>query len=229
MVFRIFKKKEKRQKSPLLEKGFHCDEYLLAFVDSLMHKCEVFIETGTNVGSTLSYVARKYPHLRCLSCEPDKEAFEEAKKNTGGLGNVELVNLLSQDFIAVLAQKGKELFAKEALFWLDAHGYGFKWPLKEELSFITGNFASGYILIDDFLVPGMDCFKYDVYQEQICSFEFVKDALNKKHEYRIYYPDYTERTSPHHPLAGWGLIEFGHESSLALPAELAKKIKGPVS
>lgn len=229
MAFGIFRKKQKRQKSPLLEKGFHCDEYLLSFVDSLVQKCEVFVETGTNVGSTLAYVARKYPHLQCFSCEPDKESFEEARKNTKDLGNVELLNVLSQDFISVLAGKGKELFSKEALFWLDAHGYGFKWPLKEELSFITDNFASGFIFIDDFKVPGMDCFKYDVYQDQTCSLEFVKNALSAKHEYRLYYPGYNDRTSPHHPLTGWVLIEFGHPAAISVPGGLANKIKGPIN
>lgn len=227
MVLNIFRKKKQREKSPLLEKGFHCDEHLLKLVDFLMRDRECFIETGTNVGSTLAYVARTYPNVQCVSCEPDKDAFDEAKRHTEKLANVKLFNMLSQDFIAMIKKDRPELFGKKPLFWLDAHGYGFNWPLKDELRFITENFRSGYILIDDFKVPGMDCFKYDVYQDQICSLDFVKDALDKRYSYKVYYPDYTEKTSPHHPLTGWGLIEFG-ECEMAMPTELKAKIRGPI-
>lgn len=224
---RHFKKKENRRKSQFLEKGFHCDEYLLKLVDMIMQDRDYFIETGTNVGSTLAYVARTYPHLECISCEPDKEAFEEAKRNTEKFSNVRLYNMLSQDFTSMLKRDMEELFGKKVLFWLDAHGYGFKWPLKDELSFITENFKSGCILIDDFKVPSMDCFKYDIYQDQVCSLDFVKDSLDKKNRYRVYYPDYMEKTSPHHPLTGWGLIEFG-EREIDMPVNLKVKIKGPI-
>ena len=225
MVFGIFKKKENRRKSQFLEKGFHSDVYLLKFVDSIIGGCEVFIETGANVGSTLAYVARTYPHIQCLSCEPDKEAFEEAKRNTEKYPNVKLYNLLSQDFVGEINKERQDLFSRDVLFWLDAHGYGFRWPLKDELSFMTANFAKGYIFIDDFLVPGLDCFKYDTYQDQVCSFDFVKGSLAPRQGYRLYYPAYTDRTSPHHPLTGWGLIEFGHADDLVLPLSLKGKIK----
>lgn len=224
LVGKLINKKPERQLSQFLGLGFHGDAYLLRFVDLLLRDCECFIETGTNVGSTLAYVARTYPNVQCVSCEPDKEAFDEAKRHTEKLGNVSLFNMLSQDFIAMLKKDMPGLFGKKTVFWLDAHGYGFKWPLKDELRFITENFSSGCILIDDFKVPGLDCFKYDVYQDQICSFDFVRDSLDKRHGYRVYYPDYTDKTSPHHPLTGWGLIEFGG-SELLVPEDLKAKIK----
>lgn len=231
MIFKIFKNRQKtpsRKLSDFLDTGFHGDAYLLKFVDLLLRDCECFIETGTNVGSTLAYVARTYPNVQCVSCEPDKEAFDEAKRHTEKLANVRLFNMLSQNFIAMIRKDMHGLFGKKALFWLDAHGYGFKWPLKEELRFITENFRSGYILIDDFKVPGLACFAFDIYQEQVCSLDFVKDALDKKYSYKVYYPDYTEKTSPHHPLTGWGLIEFGSHEALAISSELKNKIKGPL-
>ena len=55
--------------------GFHGDKYLLQFVDVMIRNCNYFIETGTNVGSTLAYIGRTYTQIKCLSCEPDKEAF----------------------------------------------------------------------------------------------------------------------------------------------------------
>jgi hypothetical protein len=117
------------------------------------------------------------------------------------------------------------MLSENVLFWLDAHGYGFKWPLREEVSFITGHFQTAYVLIDDFKVPGLDCFGYDLYDGQECSFDYIRDALDESIEYSLYYPSYTERTSRHHPLRGWGLIEFGHEAALELPTTLRDKVR----
>lgn len=222
-MFNFFKK-PKRQISSFLNLGFHGDKYLLEIVDTLAQRCECFVETGANVGSTLAYVAKQYPQIQCISCEPDGPAFEEARKNTSELGNVRLYNELSQDFIRRIEREMPELFGKNTLSWLDAHGYGFKWPLKDELAFITGKFKKGFILIDDFKVPGLDCFKYDVYEDQVCSFDFIKGSLNTEHEYAVYYPNYTEKTSPHHPLTGWGLIVFG-QPGFTLAPEIASKTK----
>ena len=71
------------RQSQFMDVGFHGDEYLLSLVEHLASKSKVFVETGSNVGSTLAYVAKSYPQLRCLSCEPDQSAFEQASANTG--------------------------------------------------------------------------------------------------------------------------------------------------
>lgn len=213
-----------RELSPFVELGFHGDEYLLRLVYRLVSDSQVFIETGANVGSTLAYVARTYPALRCLSCEPDSAAFAEASANTGEYDNVSLFSGVSQKFIDHLVAQKAEIFSKRALFWLDAHGHGFEWPLKTELSFITNNFQSGYILIDDFKVPGRDHFIFDVCQGQICSYDYVKDALSPERKYQLYYPTYSNRTSKHHPLCGWGLIIFG-DSNFSIPDELMDKME----
>lgn len=205
--------------------GFHGDRYLLDVVDALAQDAEVFVETGTNVGSTLAYFARTYPHIPCLSCEPDAEAFQHARKNVSGLPNIKLYNQTSQQFLETLREKHGDIFQKKVLFWLDAHGYGFQWPLKEELAFISGNFPHAFILIDDFKVPGQEMFGYDEYQGQICSYEYVKNALDPARMYKVYYPNYTEHTSPHHPLRGWGLIEYGQEQVLRLPERVRKNIR----
>ena len=57
----------------------------------------------------------------------------------------------------------EHIFRQNVLFWLDAHGYGFKWPLKDEVRFIAEKFKHAYILIDDFKVPGLGCFGFDEY------------------------------------------------------------------
>jgi hypothetical protein len=153
----------KREKSTLIfhETGFHGDQYLLSLVDELMSQTDYFIETGTNVGSTLAFTAKKYPHITCLSCEPGTEAHSNAAINTSGLLNVRLYNETSTDFLIRIKREMQFLFHERVLFWLDAHGYGFDWPLKEEIEFITTNFNKAIILIDDFKVPERGCFKYD--------------------------------------------------------------------
>ena len=217
--------KKKRRKFDFYEFGFHGDKYLLRLVHVVIRSCLYFIETGTNVGSTLAYVGRTYPAVKCLSCEPDTGAFNHAVKNTSELPNVSIYNEPSQDFILRLKRQYDHLFEKNTLFWLDSHGDGFNWPLKEEISFITTNFKSPYILIDDFKVPGLDIFGYDKYEDQECSFDYIKNALNPKLSYYLYYPTYTARTSKHHPLRGWGLIEYGHSRKLMVPNSRRDKVQ----
>jgi hypothetical protein len=214
-----------RQTSIFFEKGFHGDKYLLQLVDTLVTDCLAFIETGTNVGSTLAYVARTYPHLQCFSCEPDQGAFQEALKNTTGLDNVWLYNETSQQHIERLKAEQPTLFTQKVLFWLDAHGYGFEWPLREEIAFITHHFTRPYILIDDFKVPDLDIFLYDEYQNQVCSFDYIQQSINPDLTYRLYYPAYTDKTSQHHPLRGWGLLEYGDQQPLILPETLVERVR----
>jgi hypothetical protein len=196
------------------EVGFHGDEYLVKLVDLIIQNCTSFIETGTNVGTTLAHIARSYPHVQCFSCEPNRRAFKRAIKNVKRFPNVAVYNETSQVFVKRLKCERTDLFDEECMFWLDAHGYGFEWPLKEELCFITTEFRAGYILIDDFKVPGLDHFVYHRYQGQVCSYDYVKDAIQEDVEHALYYPNYAEKTSRHHPLIGWGLIDFGHDSKL---------------
>lgn len=216
-------KKQKRHLSEFLEIGFHGDLYLKEIAFHCLSQAEQFIETGTNVGSTLHYVVKNFSSLKAYSCEPDKDAYEFALSKVKNFPNVNLFNQVSPDMLYELAKSDSSILEKDTVFWLDAHGYGYKWPLKDEIDFITHNFKKGYIFIDDFQVPGMNCFKWDEYENQICSFEFIQSSINKNLEFSLYYPSYTERTSKHHPLTGWCMIEFGHPN-FQLPATLENKV-----
>ena len=204
--------------------GFHGDLYLLSLVDLLMSNCSIFVETGANVGTTLAYVAKKFPRIQCYSCEPDAMAYRYARRNTHQLRNVRLYNESSQVFLKRLINDGLSSDG-DVLFWLDAHGYGFEWPLIEEIDRITTNWKKAYILIDDFRVPHLDCFGYDEYDGQVCSFEYIEASLSRANDYRLYYPSYSDKTSEHHPLRGWGLIEYGHEEALVFGQGLVNKVK----
>ncbi len=204
--------------------GFHGDRYLLTLVDTLLQSCDYFVETGTNVGSTLAYVAKRYPDVQCFSCEPDETAYGHASKNTSSYNNVELHRATSNDFLKRMLAN-PSLLNGRVLFWLDAHGSGFQWPLRDEIAMVTQHWNEAYLLIDDFLVPELDCFGHDAYNGQVCSWEYIESSLNPQRDYRLYYPCYTDRTSTHHPLRGWGLIDYGHTGELTLPKSLDGKVR----
>lgn len=220
----IKKKTPIREVSKFIDSGFHGDKYLLELAGDLASKSTAFIETGSNVGSTLAYIAKNNPEIQCFSCEPDDEAFAEAKKNTRQYSNVSLFKGLSQDFIGYLNDVESWVFEQTCLFWFDAHGYGFEWPLREEVQFVVEKFKKAYVLIDDFKVPGRPEFKYDEYGNQVCSFDYIKSALGKDLPYSLFYPAYTDKTSAHHPLCGWGLIVIG-DGGYVMPASLKGKVQ----
>jgi hypothetical protein len=207
------------------EIGFHGDLFLIELIYDCLRIATVFIETGTNVGSTLNYVAENFPQLMIYSCEPEKEAYDFIAAKLEYAKNVCVKNQPSPLFLYNLIAQDRTLVLENTLFWLDAHGYGYQWPLKDEIHFITHNFEKAFIFIDDFKVPGLDCFGYDQYDGQECSFDYIKDSINPNIKYHLYYPCYQERTSQHHPLRGWSLIEFGQDRPVRIPPNLSNKIK----
>lgn len=194
--------------------GFHGDAYLLCLVDAIVPHCRSFIETGCNVGSTASYVARTYPSLRTSSCEPDEQAFAVAERTLAMSASATVVNEPSPGFLHALFDADPEIAGETPLCWLDAHGYGFEWPLASEVSFLTSRCAAAFLLIDDFQVPGRPDFAFDEYNGQVCGLDLVRPALTRGKRYRLFLPAYTEHTSPHHPLVGTALIVFGVEFEL---------------
>jgi FkbM family methyltransferase len=154
-------------------------------------------------------VARRYPGLLALACEPDREACAVARAHAADRAGVEVFEETSQDFLARLVRERSALFDRPLLAWLDAHDHGFAWPLLEEVALLTSRCARGWLLIDDFKVPHDARFGFDAYGGAECSFAYVKPALAPGIAYRLYYPAYAEHTSPWHPLRGFGLIQFG--------------------
>ena len=220
----LFKlKKSSRELANFLPSGFHGDSYLQNLVKYLAKDVSCFIETGTNVGSTLHYFANNNKEVTCFSCEPDQMSYYEALRNTKALLNVSINNTDSMTFLDAIIAQNPNLKNEKVLFWLDAHGYGFEWPLREEIKFITANFKSAYILIDDFKVPGIEEFTFDEYDGQVCSYEYIKSSFDHRN-YKVFYPHYTEQTSKFHPLRGWGLFVVG-ENEFNIPIEFNKVIK----
>lgn len=202
----------RRELSPVFELGFHGDRYLLSLVDGIMRSADAFVETGTNVGSTARYVARKCPQVAVYSCEPDPDAFRVAQQTLAGLDNATLYNLGSPEFLDVVHADHPGLLRSTNLYFLDAHGYGFAWPLRDEVEFITQRLDRGVFIIDDFEVPGKPEFRCEASEGDKCCFAYVQGSLAKGRTYRVVYPAYTEHTSPHHPLVGYVVVEFGTDA-----------------
>jgi hypothetical protein len=207
-----------RQLEPAFELGFHGDRQLLELAAQLLPQAQNFIETGANVGSTLGYVARSYPHLKLYSCEPDAGAHAAASRNLAGCPNVSLRRALSPDFLYALHEEEPGLARARNFYWLDAHSYGYAWPLWDEIRFISARDAEAVIAVDDAQVPERPEFHYMRDGEQSCDLEHVCEALAAGKRYRILYPTYRERTSPHHPLIGVVFAIVG--SGFTLPSPL---------
>lgn len=227
MLKKIIKKilRRNRHLSQFNELGFHGDKHLIDIASHSLSNAAQFIETGSNVGSTLYFVAKNFPNIKAYSCEPDKAAFEFTAKKIAEFKNVKLSQQLSPEMIYDITRKDPSILEKTTVFWLDAHEYGYKWPLKEEIAYITNNFKNGFIFIDDFKNPHHSEFAFSKYDDQTCEYEYIADAINKKINYEVYYPNYTTKTSPHHPLTGWGIIVFGNNDFYTqLPEELKQII-----
>lgn len=182
--------------------GFHGDQYLLNIISIPLEQSDVYIETGAHIGKTLSYVASRFPHLRSFSCEPDTSSYANAREVEDNHQNVTITNEPSQEFLPRILEVNMEY----PTIFLDAHGHGFQWPLQFEVATITSRLDQAAILIDDFKVPGRPEFGYDRYDGQSCSMEYIESEMHPANEYQVIYPAYRVKTSPHHPLRGYGLI-----------------------
>lgn len=111
-----------------------------------------FIETGTYMGDTLAYVARKRS-VSVTSIEVDEAYYQAAKKR---FSNYQNVTLLLGDSGKLLPKLVSQLQAP-ALFWLDGHYSGgdtgrgeLDTPVSAELEVILASPIKGHvILIDD--------------------------------------------------------------------------------
>ena len=171
-------------------------------------------------GLTFAYMAQRFPALNLFSCEPDPAHYAVAACYAhpwadAAVGSrwqphrsVSLHHETSQQFMHRIetAYPGEnEQIFDPALFFLDAHGYGFTWPLLEEVRYYTRKFRGGFLLIDDFRVPRLNStsttdavgapvgtdeeeFGYDTYGAQECSFAYIQGELPKDVPWQLFYP-----------------------------------------
>lgn len=187
--------------------GFRGDQVLIEMVDEIIHQASIrsFVETGSFHGVTIRHIAETYPHIACYSCEPDIFRYKQAWLATAGLSNCLVTNQESPALLEHLLEG--DHIRQPTLFWLDAHGYGFTWPLRRELELIVQHWEVPYILIDDFEVPTCEAFGYDIYDSQSCSYDYIADIINLRANARIWYPSY-DPSIVDWPARGWCLITF---------------------
>jgi hypothetical protein len=184
--------------------GYHGDPNIMKLVDTLVIPCTQFIETGTEAGSTVGYTARMYPHLECYTVETDPDTFNAASVHLANHTNIYQSQGHSLEWL-----QSVEAHDTPSLFWLDAHSHGWGCVVGGEVGIVLSRWQRGYILLDDFEVPGRDDFGFDWYESYgKLNWETVKADLTPEQLARInarYYPKYK---SPY-GTRGWMLIAFG--------------------
>jgi hypothetical protein len=119
--------------------------------------------------------------------------------------------MLSPQFLYHIHNEIPKLNSTVNLYWLDAHQFDYKWPLADEIRFITTNQQKAIVMVDDTEVPEQPQFQFAEYEGQKCDINYLKSALNPNKEYQIIHPKYTEHTSQHHQLIGVTIIVFGFQ------------------
>jgi hypothetical protein len=173
--------------------GFHGDIHLINFVDTILGKCDSFIETGTNMGNTLFFVSRNYD-INCYSCE----VHSNTPNFVFDYKNVYFKNIGSPHFIYDLVSNKPELLNNICFFWLDAHFNGGENIIFEEINFIVKNFKNYYIFADDIDINN------PIFTNNGYKLSDIQKILNPNDI--IYIPNYTDQTSNFHKLTGWCCI-----------------------
>jgi len=123
----------------------------------------IYVETGTYLGDTTYFLAKRFP--RVISLEPEPELFAQAEKRFATMKNVEILNAASESVFPKLLPK----LSGNINFWLDGHySGGTTWPTYKgendtpialELIQIEANiekFKNVAVLVDD-----VRCFQSD--------------------------------------------------------------------
>ncbi len=205
--------------------GCHGDPYILKLIDTLAITATQFVETGTESGSTLGYVARMYPHLGCFSCEMDEGTAFAAIHHLQNHHNTIVYNVHSTEFLMEITPQDN------AIFWLDAHSHGWGCSLGSEVSIVLSRWNSGYILLDDFEVPNRPELGFDWYESYgKLNMETVLADITPELQEKItgiYYPNYPP-SAPGTTIfgnRGWCLITFGDTQEFICPEFLTEDTK----
>ena len=176
---------------------WHEDPKLEALINDIMEavKPDRFVETGTHMGWTLMYMARRYPSLPIYSVEIDDQYHAASLHNCKPYRNMNLYHMSSPDFLTL----NFNLFNHGlSLFWLDAHWQDYV-PLRDECK-IVATLDRYVCLLDDFACDNPR-FSGEVFGEHKNNLQYVADIMGKK----CYRPNYKSL-----PLSkGYGLFIKG--------------------
>jgi hypothetical protein len=79
-----------------------------------------WVETGTYLGDTTKFLAKKFPKSLIYSLEPDKKLFQFAKLRLKKFKNIRLVNASSEEYFDKIVKDRRSA----TNFWLDGHFSG---------------------------------------------------------------------------------------------------------
>lgn len=134
----------------------------------------VAIETGTYQGNTTVYLARTFNKV--YTVELFEAQYNSVKDKLAVFPNVQCY---LGDSAQMLNNVLPYLQGQRIFFYLDAHGQS-DWPLLGELDAISATHKDNCIVvIDDFKVPGRPDIPYDSYNNEDCSYEYVRGGLSK--------------------------------------------------
>lgn len=156
---------------------WHEDVYLEKLINDIMKKLQPdrFVETGTHMGWTLMYMAKKYPALPMYSVEIDNGYYAISVHNCEPYPNIKLYHMSSPDFLKSIYDE--VLSQGLTLFWLDAHWWK-PVPLRDECKLIS-TLDKYVVLIDDFACNNPR-FGGDVFDGVENNLAYVADVLGKK-------------------------------------------------
>jgi len=79
-----------------------------------------WVETGTYLGDTTKFLAKKFPKSLIYSLEPDRKLFQFAKLRLKRFKNLRLINSSSEEYFDKIVSNQKN----STNFWLDGHFSG---------------------------------------------------------------------------------------------------------
>lgn len=158
---------------------WHEDAYLEALVKDIMEKLKPdrFVETGSHMGWTLMWMAKRYPGLPIYSAEIDDAYFQASLHNCKPYPYIQLFKMNSPDFLrSILADNPLHNWGL-TLFWLDAHWWP-PVPLREECK-VVSKLGRYVCLIDDFACKDPD-FGGDVFEGRENNLSYVADIMGPR-------------------------------------------------
>jgi predicted O-methyltransferase YrrM len=136
------------------------------------HHTNVAIETGTFEGFTTRFFTLNFDEVHTI--EISEENYKKGEKLLEDCSNVHRYLGNSPD---VLKQILPPLKDQRIFCYLDAHWNEY-WPLLDEIKEIGKTHHDNCIIvIDDVKVPGRSDIPFDSYNNQPCSYEYVKNQL----------------------------------------------------
>jgi len=166
--------------------GFEGDEFIAFEIKNLIEKFS--IDVAVELGSFHGFTARKIASLvkEVITVEIDEMNYQVTCFYTKKVSNIKAIHSSSVDALPKILQEYKE---KNILIFIDSHWQQYC-PLLDELKIIAQQKIKPVIAIHDFKVPGQPQLKFDSYNQQEFTYEWIKPHIDKIYgegEYNYHY------------------------------------------